>query len=132
MAEKMYEVIDEQYYGAHRKYSKGQLVPESEISGNLEILLNGDKGKKFKDKDGNEKVMIKGKPAKLKLYTKKGKQMIAVRPLKVKLDKRSFTVLEGREIPEYILKNIDIEALKKSGSIRDNSKPKYKKVEDKK
>lgn len=48
MTVQMYEVIVEKYVGKHRTYKKGATLPESEIFGDKEIAVNGQKGKKNK------------------------------------------------------------------------------------
>ena len=49
--------------------------------------------------------------------------MIALRPLHGKFGPMSWTVLEGRKIPEQILKLLNIEKYKKAGMIADEKKP---------
>lgn len=59
--------------------------------------------------------------------------MIALRPLNGKIGKRSWSVREKMEIPDHILKVLDIEALKKSKSIAESPQRKQresKKVDD--
>jgi hypothetical protein len=41
-----YEVIADRYTGKHRVYKKGEQIPASEVFGDLEVLLNGQKGEK--------------------------------------------------------------------------------------
>jgi ABC-type uncharacterized transport system ATPase subunit len=50
MAKKQYEVIAEKYVGKHRTYQKGSVIPETEVFGDLEIALKGQKGVKRDEK----------------------------------------------------------------------------------
>ena len=53
--------------------------------------------------------------------------MIATRDLNGKISGRPFKVLAGREIPEYVLKTLDVENMKKTKQIKESSKKESKK-----
>ena len=50
--------------------------------------------------------------------------MIALRPLKGKIGKTTWSVREGKTIPERIIKTLDVDALKKSKCIAESPKRK--------
>ena len=49
--------------------------------------------------------------------------MIALRTIQGKAGKRTFKILEGREIPEHYIRLLDIKRLKAEGVIKDDKKP---------
>ena len=49
--------------------------------------------------------------------------MIALRTIQGKAGKRTFKILEGREIPEHYIRFLDIKRLVAEGVIKDDKKP---------
>ncbi len=49
--------------------------------------------------------------------------MIALRTIQGKAGKRTFKILEGREIPEHYIRHLDIKRLVAEGVIKDDKKP---------
>ena len=49
--------------------------------------------------------------------------MIALRTIQGKAGKRTFKILEGREIPEHYIRLLDIKRLVAEGVIKDDKKP---------
>lgn len=64
MADKKYEVLEGQKFaGKHRVYSEGEIFPESELTGNLEMALNGNEKHKIEAKISESKVTKTAKKA---------------------------------------------------------------------
>ena len=71
---KMYKVIADQLTGKHDVYSKGAVIPETEVLGDLEIALNGRKGaknSKGRDLKDAKPVIIAASPEAKKAASKK-------------------------------------------------------------
>ena len=49
--------------------------------------------------------------------------MVALRTIQGKAGKRTFKILEGREIPEHYIRLLDIKRLVAEGVIKDDKKP---------
>ncbi len=49
--------------------------------------------------------------------------MIALRTIHGKIGKSAFTILEGRSIPEHLIRHLDIKRLIAEGVIKDDKKP---------
>ncbi len=56
--------------------------------------------------------------------------MIATRDIHGKAGKKAFTILEGRTIPDHLVRNLDIKRLKTEGVIIDDKNPPSKKVKE--
>ena len=56
--------------------------------------------------------------------------MIATRDIHGKIGKKAFTILEGRLIPAYLVKHLDIKRLKAEGVIVDEKEPPSKKLKE--
>ena len=56
--------------------------------------------------------------------------MIALRPIQGKDGKRTFKILEGREIPEHYIRFLDIKRLKAEGVIKDDKETISRKVKE--
>ncbi len=70
MADNYYEVIGNKagkYTGKHKVYSKGDLIPESEVFGDLEVAVDGQKAVKKGERDfpAIKPVLKKASPEKI-------------------------------------------------------------------
>ena len=54
--------------------------------------------------------------------------MIALRPIYGKFGPMKVTILEGRKIPEQILKLLDVKVMLKNGEIKEEKEDKKEKV----
>lgn len=56
--------------------------------------------------------------------------MIALRTIQGKTGKRTFKILEGREIPKHYIRLLDIKRLKAEGAITDDKETTSRKSKD--